>query len=115
MKLIQNSLYRTSLTSRGITVSLRSPSQKTSLQRWTFTDQPVIKVGRCGNNHIVLHSSVVSRYHLEIRRIGSQWEIINFGNNGTYLDGKPLTKAIVTDGMVIRLAISGPQIQINYE
>ena len=113
MKLIHNSLYQAALAPRGITVSLQSPSQGTSLQRWTFADQPVIKIGRCAHNDIVLHSSVVSRYHLEARRIATHWKIINFGNNGTYLDGQPITEAIVRDGMIIRLAISGPQLQIQ--
>ena len=35
------------------------------------------------------------------------------GTNGTYLDGKRITQTVVTDGAVIRLARSGPNIQVR--
>lgn len=35
--------------------------------------------------------------------------------NGTYSsDGQPISKAIATDGMVFRLATSGPRIQLSW-
>lgn len=111
----KQSLYGAALAPNVITLSLRYPSQDTPIQRWTFTNESVVKIGRCADNHIVLHSSVVSRHHVELRRITTQWKVINFGHNGTYLDGQPITEAIATDGMVIRLALSGPQLQINLD
>jgi pSer/pThr/pTyr-binding forkhead associated (FHA) protein len=57
---------------------------------------------------------VVSRRHLEIRHNDrDNWELENLGANGTFLNGKPLEKTAVVDGMVVRLATSGPQIQIH--
>jgi eukaryotic-like serine/threonine-protein kinase len=55
----------------------------------------------------------VSRHHVELRRVGANWEIVNLGTNGTYLDGKRITQVPVGDGAIIRLARSGPNIQIR--
>lgn len=104
-----------------ITLTLLHPSQSTPLQHWTFDDESVIRVGRSADNNVVLYSAVVSRRHIEIRRGrersaakgGSTWELENLGANGTFIEGKPITKTPVVDGMVIRLASSGPQIQIR--
>lgn len=62
---------------------------------------------------MVLFSAVVSRRHIELRRTGITWELINLGTNGTYLDGKPIAKVPVVDGLIVHLARSGPKIQIN--
>ncbi len=56
---------------------------------------------------------MVSRRHIELRRSGITWELINLGTNGTYLDGKPIVKVPVVDGLIVHLARSGPKIQIN--
>ena len=57
---------------------------------------------------------MVSRRHLEIRlNDRNDWELENLGANGTFLNGKPIEKTALVDGMVVRLAASGPQIQIR--
>lgn len=96
-----------------LTLSLRQLDQSTPLQKWTFENQPIIKVGRASDNHVILHSSVVSRHHLEVRHVAFHWQVLSFGNNGTYLDGEPVTSTSVVDGMILRLAVSGPQLQIH--
>ncbi len=96
-----------------ITLSLRQPQQATPLQKWTFENDPVIKIGRAATNHVILHSSVVSRYHLELRHIATHWHLLSLGNNGTYMDGEPIKRTPVVDGMIVRLAESGPQLQIH--
>ena len=73
----------------------------------------MIRVGRSTDNNVVLYSAVVSRHHVELHRTEAGWGIKSIGTNGTYLDGHRITEAPVTDGMVIRLARSGPNIQIN--
>jgi serine/threonine-protein kinase len=73
----------------------------------------VIRIGRSTDNHVVLYSAVVSRHHVEVRRNGPSWEIVSIGTNGTYLDGKRITQAPAVDGVIIRLARSGPNIQIR--
>lgn len=96
-----------------ITLTLLHPSKTIPLQNWTFENNSVTRVGRSLDLNVVLYSAVVSRHHVEIRPSGSNWELENSGANGTYLNGKPVTKASVIDGMVFRLATPGPQIQIR--
>ncbi|MFM7475663.1 MAG: FHA domain-containing protein [Microcystis aeruginosa] len=98
-----------------ITLTLLHPNQATPLQHWQFdNDQSTILVGRALDNHVVLYSAVVSRRHLEIRHNDhDDWELENLGANGTFVNGNPIEKTAVVDGMVVRLATSGPQIQIR--
>lgn len=84
------------------------------VQSWKFTSQDLIRIGRATDNNAVLFSAVVSRYHAELRWSESNgWEIVNISSNGTYLDSEPIKTLAVIDGMIIRLATSGPKIQIS--
>lgn len=112
-EMINKILLRPTLVPIVITVSLRQSRQSPPLQMWTFENQPVIKIGRATENHVILHSSVVSRRHIEIRHLATHWKLLNYSNNGTYLDGKRITAIPVADGMMIKLAASGPMIQLN--
>ncbi len=112
-EMINKILLRPTLVPMVITVSLRQSRQSPPLQMWTFENQPVIKIGRATENHVILHSSVVSRRHIEIRHLATHWKLLNYSNNGTYLDGKRITAIPVADGMMIKLAASGPMIQLN--
>ena len=98
-----------------ITLTLLHPLQPVPIQSWTFHHESSIKIGRATNNEVVLYSAVVSRHHVEIRKSGREWEVINLGSNGTYIDGKQIEQAKARDGMVIRLASSGPKISIKIE
>ncbi len=96
-----------------ITLTLLHPVQLKPVQCWTFDDESVIRIGRSTDNQVVLYSAVVSRHHVELRRINSVWEVESLGANGTYLDGKRMTQVPVRNGMILRLARSGPNIQIH--
>jgi pSer/pThr/pTyr-binding forkhead associated (FHA) protein len=98
-----------------ITLTLLHPLQSVPVQSWTFEPESVIRIGRSTDNEVILYSAVVSRHHVEIRRNVSGWEIVSLGANGTYIDGKRITQMPVEDGMIIRLASSGPKIQIHIE
>ena len=98
-----------------ITLTLLHPLQPVPVQSWTFKNEPKISIGRSTSNEVVLYSAVVSRHHVEIRKVGDEWELVNLGANGTYIDGKRITKTLVVDGMVMRLASSGPKILIKIE
>ena len=95
-----------------ITLTLLHPLKDVPVQNWSFNADSTIRVGRSVDNDVVLYSAVVSRAHLEIRRKGSHWELVSLGTNGTYVDGKRVEQAMIADGMVIRLASSGPKIKI---
>lgn len=73
----------------------------------------MIRIGRATDNDVILYSAVVSRHHVELRRHGRNWEVVNLGANGTYVEGKRITEAPIADGTLIRLARSGPQIQVQ--
>ena len=96
-----------------IKLTLLHPLQSIPVRSWSFEDEQVIRIGRATENQVVLFSAVVSRRHIELRRTGLTWELINLGANGTYLDGKPIAKVPVVDGLIVHLAHSGPIIQIN--
>ena len=99
-----------------ITLTLLHPLQSVAVQSWTFKDQPSIKIGRATNNEVVLYSAVVSRHHVEIRKSGlCEWQVINLGSNGTYIDGERVEETQALDGMIVRLAKSGPKILIKIE
>ncbi|MBD1916386.1 MULTISPECIES: FHA domain-containing protein [Cyanophyceae] len=96
-----------------ITLSLLHPLHKTPVQSWSFDQESVIRIGRSTDNNVVLYSAVVSRHHVEIHRTEAGWAVKSIGTNGTYLDGRRITEVAVEDGLVIRLARSGPNIQIH--
>lgn len=109
----REAFFGATLTPREVTISLRRPYQSTPVQKWTFENEKIIKIGRAADNHVILHSSVVSRYHAEVRHMATHWKLISLGNNGTYLNDQPIVVVPVVDGMIVCLAISGPQLQIN--
>lgn len=96
-----------------IILSLLHPIKQIPVQVWTFPNESVIRIGRSTDNQVVLYSAVVSRRHVELRQVGQNWEMVNLGTNGTYLNGKRITQATIADGAIIRLARSGPNIQIR--
>jgi pSer/pThr/pTyr-binding forkhead associated (FHA) protein len=98
-----------------ILLNLLHPQESLPAQSWTFEDKTVIRVGRANDNHVVLYSAVVSRHHVELRQVETGWEIVSLGANGTYVDGDRVSQVPVTDGVIFRLARSGPQIQIRLE
>ncbi len=95
-----------------ITLNLLHPVEATPIQTWKFESEPVIRIGRSGDNDVILYSSVVSRYHVELHRHPLHWEIINIGANGIYLNDQQIDKERIQNGMTIRLATTGPKLQI---
>ena len=101
-----------------VTLSLLHPQQNTPLQQWHFKDESVIRIGRSSDNHVVLTDSLVSRHHLELRRIsslknGSSWQMINQGTNGTFLNGILVSQSLVADNSLIQLARGGPTLKFQ--
>ena len=99
-----------------ITLTLLHPLQSVAVKSWEFKDEPIIRIGRATDNEVVLYSAVVSRHHVEIRKSGiDDWEVVNVGSNGTYIDGERVEKTTALDGMIVRLAKSGPKILLKIE
>ena len=95
-----------------ITLNLLHPIEAIAIQIWKFESEPVIRIGRSGDNDVILYSSVVSRYHVELHRHSLHWEIVNIGANGTYINDQQIDKERVEDGTIFRLAVTGPKLQI---
>ncbi len=93
--------------------TLLHPNQSKPIQTWRFQIESVIRIGRSSTNHVVLYSAVVSRQHIELRKIGEQWELINLGSNGTYVDGVNVAHIQLPNQAIIRLAISGLSIKFH--
>ncbi len=84
------------------------------VQNWTFISEDIIRIGRATDNHVVLFSAVVSRHHAEIRWSEVEgWQLVNISTNGTYISGEAIKTMNLTEGMIFRLATSGPKIQIK--
>lgn len=96
-----------------VTLTLLHPSNLFPIQNWRFEKALNIWIGRSGNNHVVLHSCVVSRHHVELRKIDDQWILNSFGSNGTYVNGKKMSQVCLEDGAIVQLGRTGPAIQIN--
>ena len=96
-----------------ITITLVHRLQNLPAPSWTFDREPLVRIGRSPDNDVVIYSAVVSRHHVELRQTDGKWQLVSTGTNGTYLDSQPITEADVVDGMVIRLASSGPQLKIE--
>ena len=93
---------------------LLHPQNSTPMQSWKFNDKSLIRIGRATDNEVVLYSSVVSRLHVELRESNGNWEIISKGANGTYVDEQRISQVPVVDGVVMRIAPSGPKLQIRF-
>ncbi|MDX1978592.1 MAG: FHA domain-containing protein [Pseudanabaenaceae cyanobacterium bins.68] len=98
-----------------ITLHLLHPIDSNPVQTWQFEQSVQVSIGRSSINDVVLLSSVVSRHHVELQRQTMGWAVISKGANGTYLNGEAVDKIQVIDGMVIRLATTGPKMQIRLD
>lgn len=83
------------------------------MQSWKFKDKSLIRIGRATDNEVVLYSSVVSRLHLELRESNGKWELISRGANGTFVGDERISQVPVVDGTIVRIAPTGPKIQIR--
>ncbi|NJN23049.1 MAG: protein kinase, partial [Leptolyngbya sp. RL_3_1] len=77
--------------------------------------------GRSLSNHVVVRNSHVSRRHFELRPVKSsahgsqgpvQWKLVSHGKNGTFLNGQPVSEALLPDGATVQLAPKGPVMKV---
>ncbi len=53
--------------------------------------------------------TIISRKHAEIVRQGNQFRLIDRSTNGTFVNGKKITEALLKDGDVLEFADGGPK------
>ncbi|MBD2097448.1 protein kinase [Trichocoleus sp. FACHB-591] len=103
-----------------VTLTLLDPQALIPPQRWCFENEPIIRIGRSPDNHIVLNSTLVSRYHVELRQtdatdLESPWEMVNQGRNGTFLNGILVSQGLLLDGALLQLAQGGPTLKFQVQ
>lgn len=101
-----------------LTLTLLDPQYKTPQRQWKFEDQSVIEIGRASDNQVVIVDPLVSRYHLQLRKLSDdpiKWMLVNKGTNGTFVNGVLTSQAVITEGTFIELAKGGPLLQLNWQ
>ncbi|MEH2258797.1 protein kinase domain-containing protein [Nostoc sp.] len=103
-----------------VSLTLLEPQQKTPLQQWCFEDSSIIRIGRAADNHVVLTDSLVSRHHLELRKVsdasnGDAWQLISQGTNGTFLNGILVLQSPLPNNSLLQLAQGGPILQFQIQ
>ena len=79
-----------------------------------FTD--TIRIGRAETNAIVLTDDIVSGEHVELRKIGHDWELVDLeSTNGTYIDGERVTSAHLGAATLVRLGPGGPELRLTID
>lgn len=91
------------------------------IKQWRFDNADVIRIGRSPEqNDLVLDNPVVSRLHLELHLTqdsthGKVWQLINYGTNGTFVNGHPVQQSRLSHGALIQLARGGPLLKFILE
>ena len=97
-----------------VTLTLLEPQTNEPFQFWTFSDQSTVTIGRAPQNDIVLKDYFqVSRQHVELTEIHDQWQLINHGTNGTFVNSVLVETAQLNDNDLIRLAGNGPVLRFE--
>lgn len=102
-----------------VTLTLLNPETHQPLQKWSFCDRPIIRIGRNRDNDVVLTQFLaVSRYHLELHQIegnssDDEWQLISHGSNGTFLNGRLISQTSIKDSDLLQLAPEGPLLQFH--
>ncbi|MEQ9550275.1 MAG: protein kinase [Coleofasciculus sp. G3-WIS-01] len=100
-----------------VTLTLLHPQASTPLQQWKFHNQSTIRIGRSPDNDVILNNPLVSRHHLELRvtpaRSGNKWQLVNQGTNGTFLNGVLVSREMIPNQALIRLAREGPMLKFE--
>jgi pSer/pThr/pTyr-binding forkhead associated (FHA) protein len=76
-----------------------------------FSDYEV-SIGRRPSCHLQFPKdlTIVSREHARIVREGNRFKLIDQSTNGTFLNGKQITEAILKDGDILLFADGGPKV-----
>lgn len=101
-----------------IVLSLLDARHRAPQQQWHFDRESLIRVGRAPDNEVVLDDPVVSRHHLELRRLQrtagvAGWQLISHGTNGTFVNGQLVSQIWLADRCLIQLARGGPILQVG--
>jgi serine/threonine protein kinase, bacterial len=96
-----------------LTLALLNPDDRTTIQNWTLKPDSVVRIGRSLDNQIILQSTLVSRFHCEVKsRLDGgvlRWSLTNRGKNGTLVNGIEIQRPVILKhGDLIQLSPKGP-------
>jgi RsiW-degrading membrane proteinase PrsW (M82 family) len=73
-----------------------------------------MRIGRSPDNDVVVPDPSVSRQHARLTWDGSGWLFESVGRSGTFLDGQPVTRLLVSEPVALALASpGGPVIRLE--
>ena len=99
-----------------VTLTLLEPQTNKPFKSWKFPDQSQVCIGRAPQNDIVLKGYFqVSRQHVELTEIDNQWQLVNNGTNGTFVNSVLVETAQLKNNDLIRLAGNGPLFRFEVE
>ncbi|ELS03751.1 protein kinase domain with FHA domain [Xenococcus sp. PCC 7305] len=99
-----------------VTLTFLDPQTNKPFKSWKFSEQSTICIGRAPQNDIVLKDYFqVSRQHVELTEIDDQWELVNHGSNGTFVNSVLVDKTQLNNNDLIRLAGNGPLLRFELE
>ncbi len=97
-----------------VLLTLIDPHDRTPQQQWQFENEPVIRIGRSPSCHVVLNDPQVSRKHVELQLDGrGEWQLVNYGTNGTFVNGTAFAGGAIADGTIFQLAWGGPLLKFE--
>ncbi len=106
-----------------VILTLLHPQSKTPLKQWCFSNEALIRIGRAPGNDVILDDRLVSRHHLDLRRVAlaagagsdaqSGWHLVNHSANGTFVNGAVMSQGLITENAVLQLAHGGPLLQLQ--
>ncbi|MFF8844295.1 FHA domain-containing protein [Streptomyces sp. NPDC015127] len=95
----------------GWPLSVSRPAATRTFRRPTTVrplSTPSVSIGRAADNHLVVEDLTVSRHHAELRVLADgTYEIVDIGShNGTFLNGRRVTRAPVGPGDIVGIGHS---------
>src|SRR5215813_5390125 len=76
----------------------------------TTVESPRFTIGRGAENSLCIPSSVVSRSHAELIRVGANYLLRDLGStNGSFVNGARVTEQMLNDGDTLRFGSNGPE------
>lgn len=111
-----------------VNLALLDLQNKTLVAEWHFEGTESVRIGRSPDNDVVIDNPVVSRQHLELKKIESSgigsgigsgidetWQLISHGTNGTFVNGTLVTVTTINHGSLIQLAKNGPILRFTLD
>lgn len=77
-------------------------------------DSPRFTIGRGPENSLCIPSTVVSRLHAEVVRVGQDFLLRDLGStNGSYVNGTRVSEQMLNDGDLLRFGNNGPEVSFR--